>query len=41
MKKQIIDIVLPDLGEGIDGAEVSEVSVRLVIVSLMVTLSLY
>ena len=28
MKKQIIDIVLPDLGEGIDGAEVSEVSVK-------------
>ena len=28
MKKQIIDVVLPDLGEGIDGAEVSEVSVK-------------
>ena len=27
MAKSIIDIILPDLGEGISGAEVSEVSI--------------
>ena len=27
MSKELKDIVLPDLGEGIDGAEVSEISV--------------
>ena len=27
MSKNLKDIILPDLGEGIDGAEVSEISV--------------
>jgi len=28
MNSKIIDIILPDLGEGIEGAEVSEISVK-------------
>ena len=29
MSKELKDIILPDLGEGIDGAEVSEISVSI------------